>query len=194
MFGRRKQRANFNNQMPFTSFQTMNPYMMRNMQNNFRQYPYPIHYNEQANWNPYMHANSPNMNAQFGHYQPMQSQPQLPNYNQYPKPDYPMQQYNQQAPQNNYTQSVFHNPLEPEQSQYSPNAQQPQSSNPYMNPYPKQSFIPKQPSSVQSFMNSFKSQDGSFDINKMMDTAGSMVSAVTQVSSMVKGIGGIFKV
>jgi len=62
-----------------------------------------------------------------------------------------------------------------------------------MNPYPKQSFIPKQPSGVQSIMNSFKAQDGSLDLNKMVDTAGQMMSAVTQVSSMVKGIGGIFK-
>ena len=62
-----------------------------------------------------------------------------------------------------------------------------------MNPYPKQSFLPKQPSGVQSIMNSFKSQDGSLDLNKMMDTAGSMVNAVSQVSSMVKGLGGIIK-
>jgi hypothetical protein len=63
-----------------------------------------------------------------------------------------------------------------------------------MNPYPKQSFIPKQPSGVQSIMNSFKTQDGTFDFNKVMDTAGNMINAVSQVSSMVKGLGGIIKV
>jgi hypothetical protein len=42
-------------------------------------------------------------------------------------------------------------------------------------------------------MNSFKSQDGTVDVNKMVNTAGQMVNAVTQVSSIVKGIGGIFK-
>jgi len=43
-------------------------------------------------------------------------------------------------------------------------------------------------------MNSFKTQDGTFDVNKMVDTAGQMMNAVTQVSSMVKGLGGMFKV
>jgi len=43
-------------------------------------------------------------------------------------------------------------------------------------------------------MNSFKGQDGSLDINKMVDTAGTMMNAVSQVSSMVKGLGGIIKV
>jgi len=192
MFGRRKQRANFNNQLYFNPYPTMNPYIMMPAQNDFRQYPYPNHYNEQANWNPYMQPNSSNMNPHFSNY-PYQSM-QPPMYNQYPQPNYSMQQYNQQTHQNSYNQSVFHNPLEPEPSQYPTNVQQPFSPNQYMNPYPKQSFIPKQPSGVQSIMNSFKSQDGSLDINKMMDTAGSMVNAVTQVSSMVKGLGGMIKI
>jgi hypothetical protein len=63
-----------------------------------------------------------------------------------------------------------------------------------MNPYPHQAFLPKQPSGFQSVMNSFKSQDGNLDINKMIDTAGQMMNAVNQVSSMVKGLGGILKV
>jgi hypothetical protein len=62
-----------------------------------------------------------------------------------------------------------------------------------MNPYPKQNAIPKNPGGMQSFMNSFKSQDGSVDFNKMMNTAGQMMNAVSQVSSLVKGFGGIFK-
>jgi len=63
-----------------------------------------------------------------------------------------------------------------------------------MNPYPKHNIIPKQNGGMQSLMNSFKSQDGSIDFNKMMNTAGQMMNAVTQVSSLVKGLGGIFKV
>ncbi len=43
-------------------------------------------------------------------------------------------------------------------------------------------------------LNSFKSQDGTVDINKMVNTAGQMMNAVTQVSSLVKGFGGMFKV
>ena len=53
--------------------------------------------------------------------------------------------------------------------------------------------MPKQPGGIQSIMNSFKSQDGTVDVNKMVNTAGQMVNAVTQVSSLVKGLGGIFK-
>jgi hypothetical protein len=65
---------------------------------------------------------------------------------------------------------------------------------PFSHPYPKQSAIPRPPTGVKSIMNSFKTQDGTFDVNKMVDTAGQMMNAVTQVSSMVKGLGGMFKV
>ena len=71
---------------------------------------------------------------------------------------------------------------------------QPMNGYPVMNPYPKQNAMPKQPGGMQSFINSFKSQDGSVDFNKMVNTAGQMMNAVTQVSSLVKGLGGIFKV
>jgi hypothetical protein len=54
--------------------------------------------------------------------------------------------------------------------------------------------MPKQPGGMNSLMNSFKSQDGSVDFNKMMNTAGQMMNAVTQVTSLVKGLGGMFKV
>ncbi|QJX62722.1 hypothetical protein HLK66_14400 [Niallia circulans] len=47
---------------------------------------------------------------------------------------------------------------------------------------------------MKSIMNSFKSQDGSLDFNKMMDTAGMMMNAMNQVTGLVKGVGGIFKV
>jgi hypothetical protein len=101
----------------------------------------------------------------------------------YTQPSYP--------PQN--SQFLFQNPLQPQEEMY-PN-QYPQMNNmPNMNPYPKQNMIPKQQGGMQSFMNSFKSQDGSVDFNKMMNTAGQMMTAVNQVSSLVKGLGGIFKV
>lgn len=89
-------------------------------------------------------------------------------------------------------QNIFQNPLlSSEQTAVRP--QQAGGIPPYMNPYPKGSAMAKQPSGVKSVLNSFKSQDGSLDINKMVDTAGQMINAVSQVSSVVKGIGGMFK-
>ncbi|WP_235822810.1 YppG family protein [Cytobacillus massiliigabonensis] len=110
-----------------------------------------------------------------------------------PYHNYGLQPYGQQK-QHNHVQSIFQNPLEPEPDPKFTNSNQHYSVNPYMNPYPKQSFIAKQPSGVKSIMNSFKGQDGTLDINKMVDTAGTMMNAVSQVSSMVKGLGGIIKV
>lgn len=90
-------------------------------------------------------------------------------------------------------QHVFQNPLQPTTEQYL--SQQPITAfpMPYMNPYPKGSFMAKQPSGMKNILNSFKAQDGSLDINKMVDTAGQMINAVSQVSSVVKGFGGLFK-
>ena len=88
----------------------------------------------------------------------------------------------------------------PEQDKYSPFGNPLQTKKgtqhkAYPNPYPKQSFMQKpQPSGFQSIMNQFKTQDGSVDITKMMNTAGQMVGTVSQVQNMVKGLGGIFKV
>ena len=195
MFGRRKQRAQFHNQFPYEMFPVMNQPMMGMGQHSHvnRQYPNPYFANEQGNWSPYMQTNQTYGTAPLGNnpYQFMQN----PAYNPYPiQPNYPFQQQGQQLPPNSFANNVFQNPLDPEPNPYYSQASQPLSQNSYMNPYPKQSFLPKQPSGVQSIMNSFKSQDGSLDINKMMDTAGSMVNAVSQVSSMVKGLGGMIKV
>lgn len=96
-------------------------------------------------------------------------------------------------PKNDYTKMLFQNPLQPQDDPiYGFYGQQPEYQN--FNPYPQQNFLPKQPSGLQSIMNSFKSQEGNLDLNKMVDTAGQMVNAVTQVSSLVKGLGGMFKV
>ncbi|MBO1000092.1 hypothetical protein IOC57_20425 [Bacillus sp. SD075] len=84
--------------------------------------------------------------------------------------------------------SPFANPLQPAK-------RPPQSQQQAHNPYPKQQFMQKpQPSGFKSVMNQFKTQDGSMDITKMMNTAGQMMNTVSQVSSMVKGVGGFFKV
>ncbi|KHD85648.1 YppG family protein [Heyndrickxia ginsengihumi] len=86
---------------------------------------------------------------------------------------------------------IFDNPLQMNQNQ--PKAPQAVGQG-YMNPYPKEAMPPKPyQNNTGSFLNSFKSQDGSIDFNKMMNTAGQMMNAVNQVSSMVKGLGGLFK-
>ncbi|RHW41288.1 hypothetical protein D1B31_10175 [Neobacillus notoginsengisoli] len=62
-----------------------------------------------------------------------------------------------------------------------------------MNPYPKNFLQPKQKSGMNSVINSFKSQDGTIDINKMVNTAGQAINAVSQASALLKGLGGVFK-
>lgn len=113
---------------------------------------------------------------------PLQNQQQW-----YPSP------YHSYGGQQEYQQSIFSNPLQP--ADMHPYSQQsPVNSIPNFHQYPKNSLNPRPPSGMQSIMNSFKAQDGSLDLNKMIDTAGQMMNAVTQVSSMVKGFGGMFKV
>lgn len=125
-----------------------------------------------------------------GGYHPSTFQPMGPAY-QLGSNAQNMNYQNSQYPQKD-SQFLFQNPLQPKEDMY-PAPYAPMNGYPVMNPYPKQSFIPKQPSGMQSLMNSFKSQDGSVDFNKMMNTAGQMVNAVTQVSSLVKNFSGIFK-
>lgn len=113
-----------------------------------------------------------------------------PNYQQGPSQQ--SYQYNVQQYPHKDAQFLFQNPLQPTEEKmtnpfYSANPY------PYMNPYPKQNWAVKQPGGIQSFMNSFKSQDGTVDLNKMVNTAGQMMNAVSQVTSLVKGFGGIFK-
>ncbi|ASB88752.1 YppG family protein [Bacillus sonorensis] len=64
---------------------------------------------------------------------------------------------------------------------------------PYPNPYPLPRPNLHQPSQFQGFLSQFKKKNGQFDFNKMMDTAGQMVSAVNQVGSLAKGFIGFFK-
>lgn len=97
------------------------------------------------------------------------------------------------SPMQKDSQFLFQNPLQPQEEIFPYQNPYPQM-NGFINPYPKHHLMPKQPGGMHSIMNSFKSQDGSVDFNKMMNTAGQMMNAVTQVSSLVKGLGGMFKV
>jgi hypothetical protein len=60
---------------------------------------------------------------------------------------------------------------------------------PYQGPRPVQA--PK--GGYHSIMNQFKTKDGGYDVNKMMNTAGQMVSTVKQLNGMVKQVGSFFK-
>lgn len=110
---------------------------------------------------------------------------------QYPQSSF---QPSYQGKKQKLSETFLQNPLQQPDFSYLDQFPYTQNNQPFLHPYPKQSAIPRPPSGVKSIMNSFKTQDGSFDVNKMVDTAGQMMNAVTQVSSMVKGLGGIFKV
>ncbi|WP_052342812.1 YppG family protein [Bacillus sp. EB01] len=91
---------------------------------------------------------------------------------------------------------LFQNPLDPGgQNGFFGNSQPMQQMGfpPQFNPYPKGQFVQKTPGAMQSILGSFKSQDGTLDINKMVNTAGQMVSTVSQASALLKGLGGVFK-
>ncbi len=130
-------------------------------------------------WNPY---------PLQGSFYPQGFPPFAQNYQQGPVSQTPNQYYSQKD-----AQFLFQNPLQPKEEMIPKPYNLQMNGYPIMNPYPKQSFIPKQPSGMKSIMNSFKSQDGSVDFNKMVNTAGQMMNAMTQVSSLVKGFSGLFK-
>ncbi|HWJ78867.1 MAG TPA: YppG family protein [Niallia sp.] len=122
----------------------------------------------------------------------------IPSSNQ-PYPINPINDGHYFHPNNAYKNSsknIFQNPLHyydtPEHTNANINNNYMNQS--FMNPYPKQSFVPKKQGNMKSIINSFKSQDGSLDFSKMMDTAGMMMNAMNQVTGLVKGVGGIFKV
>jgi hypothetical protein len=102
---------------------------------------------------------------------------------------YPFEPY--QAPQVNYYQpfqiSQMNSPMF-----YPP---QPQAAwNPYT-PYPtmnKQNYKKQQQGQFSSVVSQFKTADGNYDINKMMNTAGQMMNAMNQVTGLVKQVGGFF--
>lgn len=66
---------------------------------------------------------------------------------------------------------------------------------PNSNPYPTGMGMGQmKQNGAGNILHQFKKKDGTYDINKMMDTAGQMVGAVNQVNSIVKGLSKTFKV
>lgn len=65
---------------------------------------------------------------------------------------------------------------------------------PYMTSYPKPNPVLKPPTSgLPSIMSQFKTSDGTYDINKMMNTMGQMINTVNQVNGVLKGLISTFK-
>ncbi|MDR4888672.1 YppG family protein [Fredinandcohnia sp. QZ13] len=64
---------------------------------------------------------------------------------------------------------------------------------PYPTPYPI-GMEQAQKKGGGGILTQFKKDDGTYDINKMMDTAGQMVGTINQVNSIVKGLTKTFKV
>ncbi|KWW11300.1 MULTISPECIES: YppG family protein [Peribacillus] len=161
---------------------------------------------QQGAYHPYQQLQQPAMPASAQHpgnsvMQPMSPMPQM---QPTPQMQQPTPQMQQPTPQMQYIPQMQSNQFNqyPQQQTFSPFAnpllpakRPPQGQQQAHNPYPKQQFMQKpQPSGIKSVMNQFKTQDGSMDITKMMNTAGQMMNTVSQVSSMVKGVGGFFKV
>ncbi|BDG36512.1 YppG family protein [Saccharococcus caldoxylosilyticus] len=64
----------------------------------------------------------------------------------------------------------------------------------YPTPYPKPRPVLTGPApGIQSLMAQFKNSDGTYDINKMMNTMGQMINTVNQVNGMLKGLISAFK-
>lgn len=102
----------------------------------------------------------------------------------------PYMQYNNE-PALSPGHELFQNPLQPDDDyyygQFNPNVAK-------YHPYPKPTNFPNQKGGqLSAILNSFKSQNGTFDVNKMVNTTGQLVNAISQVSNMAKGLGGIFK-
>jgi hypothetical protein len=119
-------------------------------------------------------------------------------------------QYGQNMNASTYQQQYQNPYYQPYQQQYQPQFQNPNQpfygtgnnsmlSGQYMNsqyptPYPKP--VPnfkQQPTGFQTVISQFKKSDGQLDINKMMDTAGQMMSAVNQMGGLFKGVTSMFK-
>ncbi|MBS4176600.1 YppG family protein [Lederbergia citrea] len=154
--------------------------------------PYQSQYQHQMPPAHYPYAMQP---YQFGG-MPSYPMPPMPHF----PPPYPngMQQYHpylEQGPMQNGGEKqgshLFHNPLQPDDGyMYEKFGNQLG----YPNAYPKPPNVPKTVgNNFGSVLNSFKSQNGSLDFNKMINTTGQLVNAVNQVSGMFKGLGGLFK-
>lgn len=134
-----------------------------------------------TNWNNTQHPYPMQVN-QYPH----SYQNQLTNTNEYAGHPYMMNQ--------GFSKAALQNPLQAQDEPYPGYYPQQMPGQGAANPYPNPAMMPKQPGGFQNIMNSFKSQDGSMDINKMVNTAGQMINAISQVKSMVSGLGGMLKV
>ncbi|AGT32474.1 hypothetical protein M493_11120 [Geobacillus genomosp. 3] len=75
----------------------------------------------------------------------------------------------------------------PSATVYWPHASPPHAAMPsHPMPYPKPG--PLLPPPRPSFLAQFKNSDGTYDINKMMNTMGQMINTVNQVNGMLKGL------
>jgi hypothetical protein len=81
---------------------------------------------------------------------------------------------------------LFENPLQPKKHTAPPQMN-------YLHPYPKVTLMKPASGGFHTIINSFKNQDGTLDMNKMIDTAGQMMAVMNQFSSVVKGFGSVFK-
>ena len=173
---------------------------------------FPSQIHPQGNWgmnNAYPQQMSPyegNLSYQPYYDNQVYQQPSLNPYymEQYPasmpvsayaQDHQPLYGYQGQEMTNQYpNQQVnpFQNPLYSKDEDFYPSQQ---GNTPITHPYPKQSFMQKnQGSNFSSVLNQFKTQEGSIDFNKMIDTAGMMINSMNQVTNLVKGVGSIFKV
>ncbi|WP_428908897.1 YppG family protein [Niallia sp. Krafla_26] len=167
-----------------------NGYLQQNYSQRNARRDQPVYRVQPQYWNSYYSPNNlQGASLHFGNPYPIQ-----------PSQGYPQPFGNQQIQQpstnhSSYSNIVFQNPLlASEENQATHTNPGYSNQEPYFHPYPKASFLARPPSGVSSVLNSFKSQDGKLDINKMVDTAGQMINAVSQVSTVVKGLGGMFKV
>jgi hypothetical protein len=183
MFGKRKPNNTFHygysgqmmHQVPIYPYSNSPQHIYRNQPIPYQTQPLQYDWMGYQQQNPYQQS----MQTYGQTYQPGFIPQNMP---------YMHQQYSQKD-----TQFLFQNPLQPTEEKVQQQPYVPMNGYPMMNPYPKNNIMSKQPGGVQSIINSFKSQDGSVDLTKMVNTAGQMMNAVSQVSSLVKGFGGFFK-
>lgn len=125
----------------------------------------------------------------------------FPNYNEIEQQPYP---FNSAPNMNGYnTHQMPYSYQQPYQQPYQQNQQQQFAGNyngyhnmntPFPTPYPKpMPYFKQQSSGFQNVLSQFKKNDGQFDFNKMMDTAGQMMNAVNQMGGLFKGVTSIFK-
>ncbi|WP_203361932.1 YppG family protein [Bacillus sp. REN10] len=118
---------------------------------------------------------------------PWEVMPPRPDYYMYHpySPSYPAVHPQAQA---SFAGQLFDHPLYqvqmPEQK-YPPYSPMP------VAPYPAYG---QQKNTGNMFIQSFKNEDGSLNINKALDTAGMMMNTVSQLGSIVKGVSGWLKV